>query len=118
MLVVHVKMSILVVSFVAMDRRRFVNDRIETGMLVSGVVDSSDGTIWFDQGVLACERKKNKIWWLIDDAWMRLHGLVQHTFDHIAIASFMLWLNITGVVIVDTVFECIFWWRLQYKSFN
>lgn len=47
----------LIVSLVAMDRRRFMHDRIETGMFVGGVVNSSNGTIWLDKRILACEQE-------------------------------------------------------------
>ena len=56
-----------------------VNDSIEAIVLIGSVVDSSDWTIRFDQGV--------------------------GSLNNISVASFVLWLNITCMVVVDAVFE-------------
>lgn len=65
---------------------RFFYDGIETTVVISGVVDSSEGAIRFGDGV--------------------------RTFDDIVVTDFVLRFVVTGVGILDTVAEFVFWMRL------
>lgn len=64
-----------------------MDDGIEAAVLVRSVLHSSDGAI-------------------------RLHHRVL-PFDHIAIASFVLALDVAGVVIVDAILEGVLWGSLK-----
>lgn len=67
---------------VAMGGRSSVDDSIEAVVLVSGVVNSSDWAVRFDQAV--------------------------RSLDDISVAGLMLRLHVSGVVVVDSVFVGVF----------
>lgn len=60
---------------------------VETMMIIGCVVNGTDWTVWFNEGVLS--------------------------FYNITISGFMLWFNITGMWIMNSIVEWIFWVRLE-----
>lgn len=68
---------------------RFVNDCVETVVVISGVVNGTDRTVWFDKGVL--------------------------TFDYITITFFGLRLDVTGMWVLDAIVERVFWIGLTHR---
>lgn len=70
-----------------LERRRLVDHRVETAVLVGGVLDGPYRTVRFDDAVLA--------------------------LDDVAVSRFLLALDVTGVVVADAVFEAVLGGRLE-----
>jgi hypothetical protein len=81
---------VVLVVFMVVDWRRFVDDRIEAVVLVGGIVNGAHRTVRFDQRVL--------------------------TLDNIAVAGFVLGFHVAGVMVADAVFEGVLGWGLDQKK--
>lgn len=68
----------------------FLNYSVESVVLVSGVFDNSGGAIGFDEGVLS--------------------------LDYVSVSDFVLLFNVSGVGIVNSVVETVFWVSLKRNS--
>lgn len=108
-----VRLVFVMLMFVRVCWWSLVNNSVESVVLVSSVVYGTNGTVWFDQRVLAYFEQKIEVKSGSNDK----QRCVIITFDDITIASFMLGLNIAGMVIVDSIFECVFWWSLCTQIF-
>lgn len=69
-----------------MNWRCSVYNSIESIVLISGVVNGSDWAVGFNQAV--------------------------RSLNDIAVASFVLWFNVSGMIVIDSVFVSVFWMSL------
>jgi hypothetical protein len=69
-------------NWVSVDWGGLVDDGVESVVVIGGVVNGSDWTVRFDEGVLS--------------------------LDDISVALFVLWLDVSGVWVLDAVVESVF----------
>lgn len=77
------------VRFMVLQGLGFVNNCVESVVFIGCVFYSPDGTVWFDEHVLS--------------------------FYYVSISGFVLWFDITSMVVLDTIFELVFRGGLQIK---
>lgn len=77
----HLIVMVVIRSLVVVDRGSPVNGRLESVVVVSGVVHSADGAVGLHERVLA--------------------------LDHISVALLVLGLDVSGVVVIDSVLELV-----------
>jgi hypothetical protein len=78
------------VGHFVVQRSRFVDDRVETVMIVGGVVNCAHRTVRLDQRVL--------------------------TLDYVTVPSFGLGFDVAGVGVFDAIVERVFWIGLYVKG--